>query len=232
MLLFLISILLLAVSLLALFPAPTYHLWMLAVAVTEFPLIFLLASVIIAVISRWLPNYRVATLICCLAAFIVFASPVVRAWMQSRPLVTQLDKYFPDTRTREKPFSILRMLPGQGEGALPFKTYEYTQNASGALTLDHYPSQLPGIRPCVVIIHGGSWQSGDSRQLPELNSWLAARGYHAFAINYRKAPGFKSPAAVEDALDAVAWIRRRAAALHADTNNLVLLGRSAGAQIA
>ncbi|RYZ50860.1 MAG: alpha/beta hydrolase, partial [Sphingobacteriales bacterium] len=36
----------------------------------------------------------------------------------------------------------------------------------------------------------------------------------------------------EDALDAVAWIRQRAAALHADTNNFVLLGRSAGAQIA
>jgi acetyl esterase/lipase len=62
-----------------------------------------------------------------------------------------------------------------------------------------------------VVIHGGSWRSGDRTQLPALNRYLTARGY---------------------ATAAIAYLKRHAAGLGIDPDRLVLLGRSAGAQLA
>jgi acetyl esterase/lipase len=98
--------------------------------------------------------------------------------------------------------------------------------------MDYFPSQKAGSKPCVIIIHGGSWNKGDNKQLPELNSYLAIAGYNVAAITYRLAPKYESPAPVEDLRAAIAYLRRHADELNIDTNNFVLLGRSAGAQIA
>ena len=115
------------------------------------------------------------------------------------------------------------------------------------MSMDFYPAQLhvsrliPNIdeaeyekikRPCVIVVHGGSWAGGDSRQLPELNSYLAVRGYNVASINYRMAPKWQTPAPVEDVQATIAYLRQHAGELHIDTNNFILLGRSAGAQIA
>lgn len=82
------------------------------------------------------------------------------------------------------------------------------------------------------MVHGGSWAGGDSQQLPELNSYLAAKGYNVASINYRMAPKWQTPAPVEDIQATIAYCRSHADELHIDTNNFVLIGRSAGAQIA
>ena len=105
------------------------------------------------------------------------------------------------------------------------------------MTLDFYPAQDQGAefilpRPCVIVVHGGSWAGGDSKQLPELNSYLAAKGYNVAAINYRMAPKWQTPAPVEDIEAAIAYLKAHADELHIDIKNFVLLGRSAGAQIA
>jgi acetyl esterase/lipase len=88
------------------------------------------------------------------------------------------------------------------------------------------------VHPCIIVVHGGSWSSGDSKQLPELNSFLAAKGFNVAAINYRMAPKYQTPAPVEDIKQALAYLTKHAGELHIDTNKFVLLGRSAGAQIA
>jgi acetyl esterase/lipase len=82
------------------------------------------------------------------------------------------------------------------------------------------------------VIHGGAWSSGDSKQLPELNSALARAGYNVAAINYRKAPQYQNPLPVVDVKNTLVYLRAHADVLNIDTNNFVLLGRSAGAQIA
>jgi acetyl esterase/lipase len=82
------------------------------------------------------------------------------------------------------------------------------------------------------VVHGGSWSSGDSRQLPELNSYLATKGYNVASINYRMAPKWQTPAPVEDVSNAIKYLTAHAEELHIDTDNFVLLGRSAGGQIA
>ena len=86
--------------------------------------------------------------------------------------------------------------------------------------------------PCIVVIHGGSWANGDSTQLPGLNSYLAARGYVVAAINYRLAPDHRFPAARDDLLAAIEYLKGHAQELGIDPRRFVLLGRSAGAQLA
>jgi len=64
--------------------------------------------------------------------------------------------------------------------------------------------------PAVVLIHGGYWQTGDKQSHARLASRVMQWGYAAFAINYRLAPDFAFPAAVEDVQCAVAWVRKQA----------------------
>jgi len=90
-------------------------------------------------------------------------------------------------------------------------------------------------RPCVVVIHGGSWVSGnrlDDGTKRWLNDWLAGLGYAVASIDYRLSPEFQWPAQRDDLLAAVRFLREHAADLGIDGDRLVLLGRSAGAQMA
>jgi acetyl esterase/lipase len=105
--------------------------------------------------------------------------------------------------------------------------YRATGTASAAA--GHSP------RPCVVVIHGGSWVSGnrlDGGTKRWLNDWLAGLGYAVASIDYRLSPQFKWPAQRDDLLAAVRFLREHAAALGIDGDRLVLVGRSAGGQIA
>jgi len=93
------------------------------------------------------------------------------------------------------------------------------------------PNPKPQV-PCVVVIHGGSWQNGDSRQFPRLNAYLAARGYVVAAINYRLSPQHRFPAQRDDVLAAIGFLKANAAELGIDPTRFVLLGRSAGGHLA
>ncbi|MFI5357444.1 MAG: alpha/beta hydrolase, partial [Opitutales bacterium] len=93
----------------------------------------------------------------------------------------------------------------------------------------------PGPRrgaPCLVVIHGGGWDNGDRTQLAVWNYRWAARGYAVAAISYRLAPRWIWPAQRDDVLAAIAWLKAHAGQLGFDPARLVLLGRSAGGQLA
>jgi acetyl esterase/lipase len=86
--------------------------------------------------------------------------------------------------------------------------------------------------PTVVVVHGGSWQHGDSTQLTALNRYLAARGYVVAAINYRLLPDHPFPAGCDDLRAAIDYLKANAEAIGIDPQRIVLLGRSAGGQLA
>lgn len=60
---------------------------------------------------------------------------------------------------------------------------------------------------------------------------LARNGLAAFAIDYRLAPQFRFPAAEQDGLAAVRWVRRHAHDLGVDRARLGLFGVSAGGNL-
>lgn len=232
---FIISILLLLVSLLAIFKAPEYHIWMLAILITEFPWIFILLTSIILLTGFYVDKYQLAGTIVGIMALVLFTSPIVSAYAVSASLKQNFTAAFGRDSTitadnSRPPFSFWKQFSGSKKIAAKVITYNSRPGLN--LTMDYYNSQITGKRPCVVVVHGGSWNKGDNKQLPELNSYLAAIGYNVAAINYRLAPAHQNPAPVEDVHTAINYLRQHAEGLHIDTNNFVLLGRSAGAQIA
>jgi acetyl esterase/lipase len=110
------------------------------------------------------------------------------------------------------------------------RTVEY--DSAARLNFDLYTAQGDNMKPCILVVHGGSWAGGSNEQIPELNSRLARLGYAVVAINYRLAPEHHYPAPVEDVQRALAYLDKHANELHVDVSRVVLLGRSAGAQIA
>jgi len=125
------------------------------------------------------------------------------------------------------------LLRGISSPEATVSSHTYVTHNRYTLSLDLYhPPQQKEPAPGVVVIHGGSWNSGDAQQLTALNHYLAARGYVVAAINYRFAPKWPFPAALEDVRAAVTFLTENAATLGLDAERLVLLGRSAGGQLA
>ena len=57
-------------------------------------------------------------------------------------------------------------------------------------------------------------------------------GFAAFSVDYRLAPEFPFPAAVDDVLAAVAWVRAHAAEYGVDPREIGAIGESAGGHLA
>ncbi|MGB3760554.1 MAG: alpha/beta hydrolase [Rivularia sp. (in: cyanobacteria)] len=104
--------------------------------------------------------------------------------------------------------------------------------AGVTLNMEVYQPEKIGKYPAIVVIYGGAWQSGNPSVKPEFNRYMAARGYTVFSIDYRHAPEYKFPVQLDDVRTALDFIRTHAAEYEADTDKMVLLGRSAGAHLA
>jgi hypothetical protein len=75
------------ISLLTVFKAPAYYLWLLAIAVTEFPLIFVGIASILLVTGIWLHNkYQMASNIFGILALLLFLSPIIRSYVVASTL--------------------------------------------------------------------------------------------------------------------------------------------------
>lgn len=229
-----LTIFLFLISLLTVLPASAFYLWLLAIAVDEFPWVFVAVILIIIFINFRSSSYQLPTMILAIISLGLYLSPLIRSYLVGKDLEKNLAVAFGKEINKDAfeftPFSYTQMFKPKHTAA--YNTVSYYKNGVTDLKLDFYPSQINGKKPCVIIVHGGSWKSGDSQQLPELNSYLAKNGYHVAAINYRLAPEFQSPAPVEDISNAFRFLKEKSADWNIDTANFILLGRSAGAQIA
>jgi acetyl esterase/lipase len=88
-------------------------------------------------------------------------------------------------------------------------------------------------RPGLVFFHGGGWVAGDLDTHDGLCRRLAAAsGWRVVAVDYRRAPEHRFPAALDDCVAATAHIARRAAELGIDPARLAVGGDSVGAGLA
>ncbi len=228
-----VAIILFLISLLALVKAPTNFFWLAAVAVTEFPYIPVLVSIVFFVACINTQHYKMPVLMVTGAAVIIYSLPIIEAYVRGNKL-DDFNKTFPSAKVNHKlrqPYSFIKMFSGVGIKKIEPEIFTYKKTPGHDLNIDFYSAGKTKA-PCVIVIHGGSWSQGDSKQLPALNSYLANRGVHIAAINYRLAPTYKFPAPVEDTKEAIAYLKKHADLLCIDTTHFVLLGRSAGAQIA
>ncbi|MCF3651310.1 alpha/beta hydrolase [Synoicihabitans lomoniglobus] len=181
----------------------------------------------------WLSGGAVVTT---LAATVLLFSPSVLAAMIGQRLPAKLAAAFGGRPARSQVVDFGEMFwrrPAVIEVPSTSHVFAHTGTAD-ALALEFYRPRDPAARnfPCVVVVHGGGWDSGDNTQLAEFNHWLAGQGYGVAAISYRLAPAHPWPAQREDTLAAIDWLKTHASELGLDPTRLVLMGRSAGAQIA
>ncbi len=117
--------------------------------------------------------------------------------------------------------------------AAELKDVEFARPAGVKLTLDAHIPTATKAQPAVLLVHGGGWEAGDKSTY--IHPWfetLSAANIAWFTINYRLAPQWKHPAAVEDIHSALIWIRANAQRLGIDPKRIAIMGESAGGHLA
>lgn len=208
--------------------------WQLTVVTTEFGHLLVLLPLGVALLA-WRAEageVRVVTLCLCAFAGVGFLRPSFLAWRLARTLPARQTAAFAYSGGTPAPFSAARLFFHLPPPRAAVRTEVFARHEGEELALDFYPAQAAGPVPCLVVIHGGGWDSGDRAQLAGWNHRWAARGYAVAAISYRLAPRWQWPAQSDDVRSALAWLKAQAPRLGLDPTRLVLLGRSAGGQIA
>jgi len=97
-------------------------------------------------------------------------------------------------------------------------------------TMDYYAPAGEGPHPAVIIVHGGGFVGGTSRNGSEAYcaDFLTPAGYAVFSTNYRLAPAATLKDMVADVQRAIGWVTAHAAQYNVDPKKIVLLGGSAG----
>lgn len=244
-----IAIILFLASLLAVMPAQTYDLWKASIAGAEFGHLIAILGIITLLIPFWwrsVPGQLAGGIT--VVAIGLALSPTIRAYYASRGLEKRLASAFgpvkprssPEWAAMTSPLSFANMVKRPPHPKVDVKTLNYTTRDT-PLQLDFYRQSSDSSAaksdsltplPLVITLHGGSWSGGSFKELPQLNYYLAARGYAVAAVSYRLAPANPFPAATEDVNAAIDYLKTHAHALGIDSTRIVLVGRSAGGQLA
>lgn len=90
-----------------------------------------------------------------------------------------------------------------------------------------------GLRPAIVIIHGGGWRAG-SKHHPVYRDLLidyALQGYVTLSVGYRFDQEAAFPACIEDVKCAIRWLKAHAKELRVDPERIGAYGHSAGGHL-
>ena len=184
-------------------------------------------------VAAWLlrrrhPVVTTVALGCCLAAFGLMLKPVVQAYWIGRTLPAQLEAAFGPAKVDRAPFSFATLFAAMPEPA-PVEEMSF----GGPFKLDFYRAigrTTPA--PCVISLHGGGWFTGNHRDRRPFTFWLARQGYAVATIDYSLLPQHGWPTQRHDVLGAIKFLQTHATGLGIDPDRIVLLGRSAGGQLA
>ena len=223
------------IALLTAMMCPVWLGWVVGMIVPEIALWLALLTLCFAIFA-WLlhrghPILTSVTLCFVLLAFFLFLKPTFQAWQLGRTMPTQLEAAFGPAAPSDPHFHFRppsSVVPRSQSRSKRWNTPSHSCWIFTEPLVDH-PA------PCVVVIHGGSWIGGnrkDDGTTRWLNDWLAQHGYAVASIDYRLCPEFIWPTQRDDLLAAIEYLRAHAAKLEIDPNQFVLLGRSAGGQMA
>jgi len=109
---------------------------------------------------------------------------------------------------------------------------EYGRAGEVSLKLDAWVPEGKGPFPAVILVHGGGWNHGDKA---DNFRWvfepLSNAGFAWFSVNYRLAPKYLYPAAIDDVVQSIKYVQAHAARYHVDGRRIALSGESAGGHI-
>ena len=97
----------------------------------------------------------------------------------------------------------------------------------------YQPASAPTPSPALIFLHFGGCVLGDLDTCHTACTILAQHGgFRVLSVEYRLAPEHRYPAALEDAVAALHWLRREAASLGIDPSAIGIGGDSAGGYLA
>lgn len=100
------------------------------------------------------------------------------------------------------------------------------------LEADLYLPDKRGLRPVVLMIHGGGWANRSRDDMDGISRKLMQQGYAIFNVNYRFAPRYTYPAQLHDLEQALGWIAENASRYRLDLDRVNTWGYSSGAHLA
>lgn len=119
-----------------------------------------------------------------------------------------------------------------GCDAIVESTVTYDERYGEATSMDVYAPADAATHPALLFFHGGAWKWFSKRGFQPHARRLAAAGYVAVSADYRLVPDGRFPNAVRDAACALAYVQNHADELRIDRRRIVVMGYSAGAQLA
>jgi len=104
--------------------------------------------------------------------------------------------------------------------------------ASPRQVLDVYAPDGAKTLPVVFWIHGGGWQAGDKTMVALKPRAFTAAGYLFVSTSYRLLPNVDMATLTKDVADALGWVYKNIATYGGDPARLLVMGHSAGGQLA
>ena len=108
----------------------------------------------------------------------------------------------------------------------------YADPAHERQVLDVYSPRDAKDLPVVFWIHGGGWQTGDKADVQIKPRVFAQRGFVFVSTNYRLLPEVEMGELVRDVARSLGWVHKNIGRYGGDPTRILIMGHSAGAQLA
>ena len=133
---------------------------------------------------------------------------------------------------RISPFLVVLTVAAAARAQDVQRDVPYVKSGHKLQVLDVYsPKGAKGL-PVVVWIHGGGWQTGDKKDVQVKPQAFNDKGFVFVSLNYRLLPDVDMGTIVRDVAKGVRWVHEHISEHGGDPKRLLIMGHSAGAQLA
>ena len=121
-----------------------------------------------------------------------------------------------------------------GEVGRTQKSVVYSESSGNRnqTSLDVFAPATGSDLPVIVWIHGGGWQKGDKRGAELKAKAFNEKGFVLVSINYRLHPATDYQGQGADVAKAIKWVHDHASEFGGSSQNIFVMGHSAGAHLA
>jgi acetyl esterase/lipase len=114
----------------------------------------------------------------------------------------------------------------------PKRNIPYADPAHERQVLDVYAPAGAKNLPVIFWIHGGGWQAGDKSSVQAKPQAFLDKGFVFVSTNYRLLPHVEIETIFRDIAKSIRWVHDHIAEHGGDPKRLLIMGHSAGAQLA
>lgn len=128
--------------------------------------------------------------------------------------------------------SMVPLVSAQAVETVVVRDIPYVESGHARQVLDVYAPVAAKSVPVVFWIHGGGWQAGDKSEVRLKPQVFVDRGFVFVSTNYRLLPQVDMDTLIRDIAKSLHWVHDHIAEHGGDPERVVVMGHSAGAQLA